>query len=243
MTSLAAIVSTILTAAFSPTRALATVQLPTNLSKGDRQEVLRIIGFGTSSKLLSNPYPIDLEVGASVEFINTEDLGRLGSRLSAPQRDVAFSRFTIGKGLYNHVDLFLHFVPYSRENEIALYGGLLRWGFYQAKYLPIAASVVAHINTSNISNQLTTRSYGADLVGGITVNNVALFVGCGPIEATGSFIGGANGITDTGNLETETVKGFHTMVGANVSVSKMFLALQVDRYTQTVFSAKLGARF
>ena len=140
-------------------------------------------------------------------------------------------------------DIFLHFTPYNRQDELSHFGGILRWGFYQATFLPLNASAVFHLNNSNIGNDLTTRSYGVDIVGGINVDNVALFAGIGVLEATGTFVGGVSGITDSLRLETETVNGLHTIVGANIHFSKFFLSMQIDRYTLPVFSGKLGLRY
>ena len=227
--------------------AFGAIELPRNLTKENRLEALRIVGFGTSSKILSNPYPLGgysgFEVGVAVENLPAEDLGRLGNRLSAPQQDVSYPKLSIGKGLYNDIDFFLHFTPYNRQDELAHWGGIVRWGFHQATFLPFNAAILVHMNNSNIGNQLTTRSYGADLIGGINVDNVALFAGVGVLEATGTFLGGNAGITDTMRMESETVNGLHTLVGANVRFANVFVAAQIDRYTLPVFSGKLGVRF
>jgi hypothetical protein len=233
--------------------AFAAIHLPLNLNKGDREEALRIVGFGTSSKLLSDPYPLGgyqgFEVGVSVETVPTEDLGRLGSRLTTPQQDVSFPKLTIGKGLYNDLDFFVQFTPYNHQDELTQYGAIVRWSFYQAKSLPISASVLAHANTGNINNLMTTKSYGFDVITGINVKNVALFAGIGPIEASGTFVGGKDansvpsGITASNLIENEFVSGLHTVVGVNVHISQVFFAAQLDRYSVQVFSGKLGVRF
>lgn len=226
---------------------IAAVLLPENLNKPNREEVLRIIGFGTSSKILSDPYPLGgyagFEIGFSVENLPTEDLGRLGNRLATPQQEVALPKFTIGKGLYNNLDLFIQFTPYNRQDELSQFGGILRWGFYQATFLPLSASVLAHLNNGNIGNQLNTQSFGADVIGGINVDNVALFLGLGVLRAKGTFIGGSRGITDSAQTETETVRGFHSILGANVHLSNAFITVQIDRYVLPVLSAKVGLRF
>lgn len=228
-------------------RAEASIQIPTGLTKTDREETLRILGFGTSSKMLTDPYPLGgyagFEIGISLENLPTEDLSRLGARLPAPQPEVAFPKFSIGKGLYNDVDLFFHFTPYNRADQISQYGGILRWGFYQASFLPLSASIAAHLNSADVNNQVTATTYGLDLIGGINVSNVALFIGGGPVESSGRFIGGTAGITDSKSLETERVSGFHSMIGANIHISSVFVAVQIDRYTVPVLSGKLGLRF
>jgi hypothetical protein len=227
----------------------AAIQLPKNMSRTDREEALRIIGFGTSGKLLTDPYPLGgyagFETGISIENLNTYDLGQLGSRLTNPQQDVAFPKLTLGKGFYNNVDIFLHFTPYNRQDELSFYGAILRWGFYQAKFLPLSASVVLHMNSANFSNLLITQAYGSDIIGGINVDNVSLFAGGGLLQSSGTFLGGPNGITDNlapGTTE-ESATGFHALIGANVHLSNLFLTIQIDRYTQPVYSGKVGVRF
>ncbi len=225
----------------------AAFTLPQSMNTGERQEALRIIGLGTSAKSLTDPYSLGgftgLEVGLSLETIPTEDLARLGSGVSTPQSDVTIPKLTIGKGLYSNLDFFIHFIPYSQQTELSQYGGILRWSFFEASSLPLSASLVAHFNSGNFSNQLTTRSFGLDLVGGINVNEVSLYAGVGGVQATGNFIGGANGITDSTRLETEGVSTLHTLVGGSFRLNKIFVAAQLDHYSQSVVSAKLGLRF
>lgn len=227
--------------------AAAALLIPNQLTQADRQEALRIIGFGTSAKALSDPYPLGgylgLELGLSLETVPTEDLGRLGSRLAAPQSDVTIPKFTIGKGLYNDLDMYIHFMPYNQRNELSQYGGLLRWAFYEAPALPVSASIVGHFNSANINNQLTLRTYGFDLMSGITVNEVSLYIGGGILQSFGSFMGGTSGVTDTQRLETEAVSSYRTLAGAQIRLNPVFIALQVDRSNQSVMSAKLGVRF
>lgn len=231
----------------SASYAEAAVLIPQNMNAGDRQETLRIIGLGTGAKALTDPYSLGgysgLEFGLSFETIPTEDLARLGNRLASPQADVTIPKFTIGKGLFSNIDFFIHFIPYNQRTELSQYGGMLRWNFYEGSSVPVSASVVAHMNTGNINNLVTTRASGIDLMGGINVNEVALYAGIGMLQATGSFVGGASGLTDTGRNEIEGVSTLHTVVGGTVRIRKVFIALQLDRYTQSVISGKIGLRF
>jgi hypothetical protein len=230
-----------------PVETEARIRVPSNLSESEREEALKILGFGTSGKILSDPYPLGgyagFEFGISVESLPTGDLGSLGSGLSDPQPDVLLSKFSLGKGLYNNVDLFLQFSPYTQQDEISQFGGIVRWGFYQAAFLPLNASLSLSANSANIGNQIIARSYSFDLIGGINVENVALFAGVGFVEASGTFLGGSQGITDTGLQETEIATSSHTVVGATARFSNLFLSVQIDRHVQPSFSGKIGVRF
>lgn len=225
----------------------AALQLPGSLTSDDRKEALRIVGFGTATKSLTDPYPLGgyhgLEVGLSLETIPTQDLGRLGNRLVHPQSDVTIPKITIGKGLYSGLDFFLHFMPYNQRNEMSQYGGSLRWGFYEGSSLPISANLVAHINTGNFNNQVTTRTFGLNVTAGLNVNQLALYVGFGALQAIGGFVGGAAGVTNTGRYEVESASAFHTLIGTSLRFQKFFAVVELDRYTQSVLSAKLGFRF
>lgn len=231
----------------SPTLAEGALKLPSALNSADRQEALKIVGFGTAGKILSDPYALGgysgLEFGVSLESVPTEDLARLGNRLGAPQSDATIPKFSIGKGLYSGLDFFIHFIPYNQENKLSQYGGLLRWSFFEASSLPISTSLVVHMNTGDISNQLVTRTYGLDLMGGINVNEVALYAGIGVVQAFGAFVGGGAGVTDSSRLENETVSTLHTVAGGTFRWNSIFVAVQLDRYTQSVLSGKVGLRF
>jgi hypothetical protein len=75
------------------------------------------------------------------------------------------------------------------------------------------------------------------------VDDVTLYLGAGQIRAQGTFVGGASGITDTGDTMKESVSSGHYLAGINLKFAKVFLAMQIDRYTQSNYSAKLGVRF
>lgn len=228
-------------------QAHASLKLPSGLNSTDRQEALKIVGFGTAAKILSDPYALGgysgLEFGLSLESIPTEDLARLGNRLAVPQSDATIPKFTIGKGLYSGLDFFIHFIPYNQQNQLSQFGGVVRWSFFEASSLPLSTSLVVHMNTGDISNQMVTRTYGVDLMGGINVNEVALYAGIGVMQSFGSFVGGSLGVTDSSLLEKETVSTLHTVAGGTIRMNSFFVALQLDRYTQSVLSGKIGLRF
>lgn len=239
------VLSLVVLLSLSPANAALT--LPSGLNSSDRQEALKIVGFGTAAKILSDPYSLGgysgLEFGLSLEAVPTEDLARLGNRLSVPQSDATIPKFTIGKGLYSGLDFFIHFIPYNQQNRLSQFGGVVRWSFFEASSLPLSTSLVVHMNTGDISNQLVTRTYGVDLMGGINVNEVALYAGIGAMQSFGTFVGGNFGVTDTSLLEKETVSALHTVAGGTFRINSIFVALQLDRYTQSVLSGKIGLRF
>lgn len=232
---------------------LAALELPKSLDHDARIEVVRLVGLGTSSKLLTNPFPLGgypgLEVGLSLELVNTADLSRLGAGTVKDEREFRYPRISFGKGLYNNLDIFFHFIPFSEDSQISEYGGLFRWSFYQARFLPINLSLLLHGSVLNMNDALSSETLGSELVAGISVNNFSLYFGGGFLTSTAEFVAqGADAITISsdspnrrGTIE-EMVRETHTVVGITLHLSKYFMAAQIDRYREPVYSLKLGLR-
>ena len=224
------------------------LEIPTSLTQSELDDVARILGFNTSTKFLSNPYPLGgytgLEVGISHEIINIEELSLLGAQTS-PQSEFRYNRISVGKGLFNNFDAFIHFVPYSESNQVSEYGTLLKWSFYEASYLPFSVSSIFHLNTINIEDSYVNQSVGGDLMFGVNVNRFALYFGGGYVRSrsqfTSSILDGSVS-TSSDNTYKETFTSSHSFVGVHFDIMKMFLAGQIDKYEDPVYSVKLGYR-
>ena len=225
---------------------LAELEIPARMSSMDRKKALEILGFSSSAKILGNPYPLGgysgIEIGYTTEVIGTGELATLGAKAKS-QSETSFSSLTLGKGLYNNVDLFLQFAPFTQAEEISNFGGQVRWGFYQAEYMPAHLSLVVYANSTSFQNKISTVSQGSDLVAGFSVQDLTLYTGIGMVRSIGTFFGGDGGVTDDGETATEDVSSSHYLAGINIKFSKAFLAMQLDRYSQSTYSAKLGMRF
>jgi hypothetical protein len=256
--------------AFSPVNTGA-LEIPKGLTSDDRKEIVRTLGLNSATKTLSNPYPLGgysgLEFGYSVEFVNVRDIRRLGCQPGSPgcansagssESEWRYSRLTFGKGLYYDIDAFFSFMPPMGGVRISDYGGMLRWSFYQARFLPINLALLVHANQSNFNDIFMNRNFGTGLVAGVNVDNFALYFGGGFIEATGTFIGAnADGIcqedctVDAADPEVNSynrtvshrVRATHTVVGFSLHFDNLFAAAEVDRYRDAVYSLKLGLRF
>lgn len=216
------------------------------MTSSDQLRALEIVGLGTTSKFLSNAYPLGgyhgLEVSLSVETIDTSEIARMGA--TAPEAATThYPTFTIGKGIYNNSDIFFHFVPASKTSGISKYGASYRWAFYEALFLPLNFSVVGHVNSSNLRNQMLTRNLGADLLIGMTLTDFSFFIGGGWANSTGRFIGGTNGVTLSGVDERQKVDSSHFMFGATYNFDPIFVGLSVDRYQEAVYTLKSGFLF
>ncbi len=224
----------------------AKLQIPTQMNKAERVTLLEILGPSSAMKILSDPYPLGgyqgIEFGISNEILATEEVSRLGDR-PTKHGETSYSLLSLGKGVYNNFDFFVQFSPLGQAEEISNYGGQLRWGFYQAEYLPTHLSLILGANSVNYQEKVTVASRSVDIVNGYVIDDLAFYVGIGNIVSDGSFIGGAGGVTDDQISHQESVTSSHYLVGLNLKFSKAFLALQLDRATQATYSFKLGARF
>lgn len=241
-------------------------ELPKGLTESDRREVVRTLGHNSAPKTLSNPYPLGgysgFEVGYSVEFVNVRDIRRIGNASSGTdysnQTEWKYSRLTIGKGLYNDIDLFFSFMPPVGNMRVSDYGGELRWSFYQAEFLPISLSLIGYFNNLNFNDTFMNRNIGGELMAGVNVNNFALYFGGGWLEGRGTFIGqdstnacnedctvspGDPDLNNESRTVTETVPETHTVVGFSIHFQNLFAAAQVDRYRDAVYSMKVGLRY
>lgn len=227
-------------------QSVASTKLPRNLDQQDRRRALEILGFGSAAKILSNPYPLGgysgVQIGIGAEFIPIDDLAGLGSGTNE-SGELNYYTLTFGKGLYYNIDTLLYLTPITGDEQISNFGGQFRWGFYEAKFFPITFSTIASAGGASFSNLINTTTIGIDLLATVNVGNVALYLGGGSFRAIGQFVGGADGINSDNNTHQEDLTQEHLVFGLNVAFSKMFIALEVDRYVDSVYSGKLGVRF
>src|SRR5258708_39714860 len=113
----------VVTLLFSPLSSGA-LTIPTALSDADQETILQTIGFATSFRPGDSPYPLGLysgfEFGVSIEDIPTGDLGYLGSGASV-EKSVVYPRFSIGKGIFENLDMFFNFTPYTQGIGLGIY--------------------------------------------------------------------------------------------------------------------------
>jgi hypothetical protein len=226
--------------------AYAAKNLPKNLTPAEQNRTLEILGFGSASKILNNPYPLGgysgIELGLSTEYIPVDDLATLGSG-TTEHGEFNYYTLTLGKGLYYNVDTYVYFTPSVQGEDFQNFGAQVRWGFYEFKFFPLSLSAVLYGGGANFSNLINISTFGADLIATVNMDNVAIYAGGGSIRAVGKFIGGAAGITASQDTEEQDLVEVHSVFGINIGLAKMFIAMEIDRYTDTVYSGKLGFRF
>jgi hypothetical protein len=231
--------------------------VPRLMNSNDRKIALEILGFGSASKILSNPYALGghegLDFGVSTEYIPVQDLSSLGDK-STRNRELNFYTLSISKGLFYNVDTTIQFTPAFQKEDVSSYGAQLRWGFYEFPFMPGGLSAVLHGSATNYGSFLDTRTTGTDLVATVVVENVALYFGFGEARSIGTFSGGlvTAGKTEsaTDNCDptsckagNEDIKENHTVFGINLAFSTFYASFEIDRYFLSTYSAKLGYRF
>jgi hypothetical protein len=215
------------------------IELPKNLDKAERKEVIEILGLSTSSKLISDPFPLGgylgLEISLSVEEVDVLDLNSLGDTVDGDSK-LLLPRLSIGKGVYNDVDVFFHFTPYSEDTGISDYGGMLRWCLFQAETVPITLSLLTHYSQINVEDAFTNQTIGVEGLLGINVNQVALYFGGGKLEGRSQFIDGGAPISEKSSTT-------HSFVGVSLRLLPFFVAFQFDHYKNPIYGIRTGLRF
>lgn len=220
--------------------------LASNLDHLNRKEILRILGLGTTGKNISIPTGLGgdhgLELSLANEFIDTSTISRFITD-DRSQNTLYYPKISIGKGIYERTDLFIHFIPYTATLGLSEFGGTLRYNFFKPADSILSASAVLSINSANFNNQLTARGLVGDVSLGMNWEYVSVFSSFGMARSKGTFIGGTQGTTDTLLDETTSVSEFHYSVGALTRYKSYFIAAALDHYTKPVYTLKIGCIF
>lgn len=231
--------------------------VPRQMSESERTIALQILGFGSASKILANPFPLGgrsgFEMGVTTEYLQVQDLASLGDK-STRNRELNYSSFSVAKGLFYNVDTAFHFTPAFQTEDLSSYGGQIRWGFYEFPFIPGGLSLVWSRSDTNYGNLLNTRTTGRDIVATVVVEDVALYFGVGDATSIGTFGGGT--LTGTATESTtdictatycsasnEELSEVHTLFGISLSFDELFASVEINRYFLSSYSAKLGWRF
>ena len=229
----------------------ASVTIPSQLDQSDRVQALEILGYGTSGKLLSNPYPLGgyfgVEMALSFESLDVRELSTLGA-LAKPQENLVYPTLSFGKGVYGNIDIFFHFIPFIERISLSKFGGLMRWSFFQSESWPLSLSAILQAGSSNIDNKVITTTFGYALVGSVQLWKLSLFGGVGKTHAKGQFMGdnsipNESGVTDSGLTERERVEDAQSFGGVSYLIPPIFITFEVDRIRETVYGLRMGFRF
>jgi hypothetical protein len=224
----------------------AEFSLTSGLTEANRKSVLEILGLGSSSKNISTLRPLGtnsgLEVAFALEFIDTSNIKEFIAD-DRSRHTVFYPKILIGKGIYERIDLFFHFIPYTATFGITEFGSLLRYNFLNQSIKPFVLTGLIHANSANFNNQLVSRNLGADMMFGYKLRRVSLFTTLGWASAYGKFVGGAQGVTDTLISEREEVSALHSALALTLEQDSWSVTASLDHYIEPVYTLKLSALF
>lgn len=231
---------------FAAQGASAAFEFPKNLNTADRVSLLKILGFGSQSKILTAPVPLGgyqgFEFALSSEYISTKEVGTLGSK-PRTQEEINYYTLSLGKGLAYNMDLLANLTPLNQQEGVQAYGVQWRWGFYELDQFPAIFSFVFHGSGANFQNVLNTRTTGADLTLTVSIDDLSLYLGTGYLRSLGRFMGGAGGITAETTTQDEEVSSPHFVGGLMFKFNQFIVSVFTDRATQATYGASLGYRF
>lgn len=220
-------------------------KIPQQLDANDQITAARSLGYALSSRVLSNPYPLGgyhgFEFAMSNELIPWTDISRLGITTNSTG-EFQVKHISFAKGLYNHIDVGMHFSLLPQDQAIESYGGQVRWTFFDFEHFPATLAVSAHASSANYENHIIAKNSSTDLLMSVYTSPLTLFLGVGLSRASVQFIGGANGITADQKTSILKNNSLHTFIGTNFEIDRTFIALQIDRYFETSYAIKLGYR-
>lgn len=224
---------------------LSAAQLPRQLSESDRLETLKILGFGSATKLNSDPTPLGGKSGfeffVSNDVISIAEVQKLGDR-SGSGDQMFISSLGFGKGLFFDIDTFVFFSPLQFQSKYSQLGASLRKVIYTHSDLPFQAALSLHGNGTNYENLISLTTTGLDLVLSYEWPELAFSAGIGQGRSIGTFIGGASGVNNTTETFTQDIQQRHWLTSISKRWDKTYLSLQYDRYFDSTVSFKIGYR-
>lgn len=225
---------------------LYALQIPQNLTPSDQKIAAEILGYGSISKTLSNPYPLGgysgFDFGVSQELILTEDISSLGDE-GEKSSELTYTQIYVGKGVYNNLDVYFHFTPFQQSENISNFGAIVKWGFHQLETVPVAFTLHAYSNMSQFYNLVKSQSVGFDIISSVQGKNLSLYFGLGRTNLYADFMGGSEGVTDSQETESVGLIQMHSVIGGAIQFDKLYLALEMSRFKDPSYGAKLGLRY
>lgn len=205
-----------------------------------------ILGFGTPTMASATPRPLGAQrstlVYISQNQFSAAALTQMGNRQSSGGNQQITS-FGVGQGLYYGIDTFLYFTPMPQRELMSSFGGLLRTLLFRdpTERLQFAATVSA--SGTNFENQAFFTNTGVDVVMTYLGSALDFSVGIGRARCISEFIGGTNGVTDSGVNEYHEVFLSHLMLSASYDYRDYNFVLTWDRYEEGRLNMKAGYRF
>ena len=168
------------------------------------------------------------------------------SRTSAARMGIRGSLISIlsrwAKGFFIILICFCSLRRCLRVKVFSSYAAQFRWAFFEATNFPFVLSVIGTGTGSSFSSTINCNNVGYDLVATVNMKDVALYFGGGRLRNITTFIGGSGLTDDSLNHDVDSTAN-HAVFGVNIKLDKFFIAMEVDRYSESTYSGKLGTRF
>ncbi len=244
--------------AFASHEASKASYLPRYVAPDDQNKIIETLGFGSSSKISGNPYPLGgnegLEISLSSEHIPNQALKDIG-QVPADTSELKYVTLNLGKGLFYDVDTYLSFSILQESNSLAVYGGHIRWCFYRFESLPISLSTAFHGSGGNFENLLYTRTLGLALYANYHFKALNVYAGWGqsrsiatlrggtPLPADPSAINSEAPISESGDEITLEKYSPQATMGFSLSLNQYFVGAEATRFINTAYAIKIGTRY
>lgn len=224
----------------------ASLQIPKSLNSHDRHQALKILGFSGVQKVYTDPSPLGgypgYEMGFSYDVIQLKTFEELGSQIDT-QKDLSYVSLSFSKGIFYDVDLGLSFTPLPQGAGVAAFAGQLHRTLVKDFY-GFDFSFWLHGNSTSYVNVIHTKNLGVLMVASTPMPFGSLYTGAGYLRCIGSFIGGADGVTETGETIQEDLYSAHWLIGGTYSfANNYFVALEANSVYQVSYGLRVGQRF
>lgn len=224
--------------------------LPKGMSAEDRKIVTQVLGFGSTAKFASNPYPLGgwngVEMAVTQEFISVEKLKDLGVNGSS-QGSLSYTQFSFGKGFYENFDGYFSFTLPRQQSEMQNYSGLLRTVVYDFEDKKYMATVDINGQGSNMGNLFSSDSFGYDLVLSQVNSWWGYYGGIGWLSIKTRFIGNpitaSQGLTSNGQTIVDSAEHMRYFAGLMGHYEKYFALMEVQTVYENTWTVKMGYRF
>lgn len=224
----------------------ASIDLPKNLTAGERERFLRIFGLGFAPTLSSYLVPLGGSEGAEVtldyQTVQTREVSQLGARSKA-QPYTSIMGLTFAKGIFYNIDLSFSFNPGLQDENLKSYAAHGRWISDLRWDWPATFGFNIFAHGLQIQDKVSSRTVGFDFFAVYYIDSLSIQAGVGSARIIGSFTGGADGVTDTGQNEPADVMAYRWFAGLGGRSGRLIWGAEAAQYENLTLSGRIGFRF
>ncbi|MCK6599484.1 MAG: hypothetical protein L6Q37_14050 [Bdellovibrionaceae bacterium] len=224
----------------------AGLKLPTGLDQEKRKTFVKSVLSSSSYKYLSLGYTLGgyegFELSASLESFPLSK-GNILSSSELKEKDYVVQNVTIGKGMFENVDMFFTFSPFIFQKDISIFGMAMKYVFYIDSENPFNLSVLLHGNAVNFANLVGAQSTGLDIIGSYFLKYWTFYLAVGQQRTLASFVGGAQGLTQDLSSANEDLYLNRFYSGFSYDFGMYQASFELQKIESESLAFKLGKRF